>query len=343
MNAKNVFRCQSCGSSDITELEDNLVRCNHCDSVILCEEVAGFNTQRVLGLFKDIQNYEQFERLQQQKTTELKIKRWKDFKSKHKVKKWLYYAFLSLPYIFAIFFFICMTNYNFYLASNTKRDVIFVFTLVFFYSSIPLTVLLHRTKFKVNIVAQLTIPLILAGLTLPLYYGIRHSLPVSCDGQTLYELGACRYNDGLFYLQECRYEGYFDAQIYTYGKNYQLKKYYYDEDGKKVLKLPNTVSNLSVTSVIYEYQVLEDVEILILPKFADSITIKLPENSKLTEIYCYGKNETTVWGTSITFASYSNVNDIEKITIYYATDKPSASFSNRYLPETQFVKENKYY
>lgn len=237
----------------------------------------------VLKTFTDVENFAEFERIKKEKKKELKRKKWQELKNSSGIKKWFYLAFLYSPYLFGL---IALVS-SCFLNSHFTKEPLFWITVISAGLAVSTTIItilthsiLYRPKFIVNIISP--IALILSAVLIYLYV----SIPVTTsfnNPRSLYNAFNAHYtNHGLIFETNEQQE-----EEYIWGL---LNKGYEDNiimyEGKKTLVLPDYGKHYKITT-INEFCIPEDIECLVLPKYALHINLYV-NGETLKEIYCYG-------------------------------------------------------
>ena len=247
--------------------------------------------QKVLQTFENLDNFEEFARIQKQKHRELKERNWKNFTKTKGAKKWLHYALIFAPTLLSILYLVLSVLPD----SQMKHGKTFVLFHIVFVMLIAVSIValcLHAKRFRVNKIINSGIPFGSLAVGFVMYLLLFFFNPVTICGVTMQQIGSAScYRDGGFYYSKS-WSGYGSdlqtatANIEYFDSNNEYKKYIKNENGKNVFYLPTIIGDVEIES--FSAKLPTDIDIIVLPK-DKSINIhgNIENYKHLDAIYCY--------------------------------------------------------
>lgn len=236
--------------------------------------------KEILKTFDNLENFEEFQKIRNEKTKELKSKNWKTLQTnpKNRVKKFFYNTFLTIPalLICAAIIMLCNpVNWTF----NTKTYIMLVIAfLAIVFTTI--TALVHARKFNLHLITQIILPYSLSVLFFICFTLCYLCVPITASKKTADELNANFIKNGVYYSNSANDT----LAIYGFKSEKALKQHMYEKNGKIYFELPETVNDLPVTYIYYEI-IPDNVDILIIPKQVKNAYICFKKTNKLKTIH----------------------------------------------------------
>ena len=252
---------------------------------------------------------------------QLKKQRWNEFKKNKGIKKWLYMAFLYSSNVLSFLAIIPSSFFDSHFTNSPAHAItwsLWILTLVL----MLLSMFTHIPKFGLKLFVNILNPILFMFIGFSTYFYI--SWPQTTSGANWQQLAIGEYHQNGFVLSEDSFIYNESGQATERIEDMLQDRYAYLHtkviDGKKTLILPDSGNYAHITSVYIT--IPYDVEAIVLPKNAVSVTLKLkaPENFKT--IYCYGIDSTSP------YQAKSSSDKVTSIHIYSLSRNSSSPYTD---------------